>query len=162
MKSVGRFNDTNGTHGIETVSLSAEAVSKILTDIMNKTGYTNEYLIGSSVAVSGDTGDFYNDPSPTELYMTSFKLTPNTKFKINVNYTTKEAIYELRTVENIQNALGDHEYVGHGMNKWGDYNSTHTKVYEYQMQQPVFLKTTKDFKHHINTNKKYYEKKERK
>ena len=64
----------------------------------------------------------------------------------------------MRTVENVQNVLGDHEYMGHGIHKWRDVTNTHHKVYEYQMSQPSFKKVTEQLRIHIIKNYEYYKK----
>ena len=53
---------------------------------------------------------------------------------------------ELRTVSNVKNTLGAHEYLGHGVKKYSDKTGTHHKAYELQMNHPSWQGTTPDFK----------------
>ncbi len=53
---------------------------------------------------------------------------------------------ELRTVSNVQNSLGAHEYLGHAKKGYGDKTRDHSKAYELQFNHPSWQKTTSDFK----------------
>ena len=68
--------------------------------------------------------------------------------KVKITYYSKKM---LRTVENAQNAIGDHEYTSHGKNKKNDKERNHHEAYEYQIDQPIFKKTTEDYQEIINT-----------
>lgn len=52
----------------------------------------------------------------------------------------------MTTVENIENAIGVHEYTGHGVFNYGDKTKTHYKAYELQFSDPSWNKTTLTFK----------------
>lgn len=70
----------------------------------------------------------------------------------------------LATVTGAQNALGVHEFMGHGMQGYGfddkskyDPNGTHYKAYDLQKSHPTWKKASKEFKEDINTRAKKYE-----
>lgn len=50
------------------------------------------------------------------------------------------------TVSNVQNMLGAHEYLGHGINRWTARKDTHHKVFDYQMVHPSWQNTTPAYK----------------
>jgi RHS repeat-associated protein len=155
MRSTGNFN-TNAYLNLQDLALSAEAMSKIYTKVLDEQGYDIGLLEGNAVSVVGDLGDTFNNPSPNVRYASTRGSLGKGTFTISVNNSEKSVREELNTVENIQSGLGDHEFVGHGVNKLGDYNKTHSKVYEYQMKQPVYEKTTDKFKIHMSKNAALY------
>lgn len=53
---------------------------------------------------------------------------------------------ELTTVENIENAMGVHEYMGHGIERFRTNNGTHYKAYELQLEHRSWEKTTPYFR----------------
>ena len=161
-KSTDNFEDNPAMMNIEDAGLSAKSLSNIFTHILEQTGYPSKMLINERVAVKGIIEkDEFNSPQNVNLYSTAFTLSPKSKFKIKVNYGHKQAYHEMRTVENVQNVLGDHEYMGHGIHKWRDVTNTHHKVYEYQMSQPSFKKVTEQLRIHIIKNYEYYKKREK-
>lgn len=155
MKSTGNFN-TSAYLNLQDLALSAEAMSKIYTKVLDEQGYDIGLLEGNAVSVLGDLGDTFNNPSPNVRYASTRGSLGKETFTISVNNSEKSVREELNTVENIQSGLGDHEFVGHGVNKLGDYNKTHLKVYKYQMKQPVYEKTTDNFKIHMSKNAALY------
>ena len=56
------------------------------------------------------------------------------------------------TVENIQNAVGIHEFLGHGFLGYKAEYPDHFKAYELQFNHSTYKKTTKDFKTHVEDN----------
>ena len=155
MDSTGNY-EMNGAENLQDVVLSASALSNIYTTVLTEKGYDLSNLSGGMISVIGDMGDFANNPNPkTDYALTDWKESDNS-FRISVNSSVTSVRKELNTVENIQSALGDHELIGHGINKWGSYNNTHHKVYEYQIEQPVFNKTTEEFQMHILENETKY------
>jgi RHS repeat-associated protein len=155
MKSTGNFN-TGAALDLQNIVLSAKAMSNIYTKVLSEKGYDINLLEGNAISVIGDLGDTFNSPSPKVRYALTKGSSIKETFTISVNNSEQSVREELNTVENIQSALGDHEFIGHGVNKQGDYNKTHSKVYEYQMSRPVYEKTTKEFKKHMETNAIYY------
>lgn len=145
---------TSDTYLIQDLSLAPEAVASIYTNILEQTGYSTDMLVNNSVSVISDKGEF-NSPSKgvnknTDFLKTEFKSSKASKFKITIadnDYSKKM----LRTVENAQNAIGDHEYTSHGKNKKRDSEKNHHEAYEYQIDQPVFKQTTIDYQEIINS-----------
>lgn len=131
-------------------------MSNIYTKVLMEKGYDIKLLEGNAVSVIGDLGDTFNNPSPNARYVSTKGSNIKETFTISVNNSEQSVREELNTVENIQSGLGDHEFIGHGVNKQGDYNKTHSKVYEYQMSQPVYEKTTDIFKKHMEHNANIY------
>ena len=155
MKSTGDYN-TGAAFDLQETVLSANAMSNIYTKVLTEKGYDVNLLEGNAISVIGDLGDTFNNPSSNVRYASTKGSSAKDTFTISVNNSERAVRKELNTVENIQSALGDHEFVGHGVNKQGDYNKTHSKVYEYQMSQPVYGNTTEEFKKHMEQNARIY------
>lgn len=142
--------------GMQEAHLSASAYSSIYTDILEKAGYDMYKLYGMKVAVK-TPNDSYGNPgkSDTEIFTS---LSKGERFKITVNHKDGHEFLKkyLTTTSNILNALGAHEYRGHGEKRFGadaDPNdrlklSNHHLAYEEQIfHDPVsWAKTTKEFK----------------
>ena len=60
------------------------------------------------------------------------------------------------TVSNVQNLLGAHEFIGHGVKGWGDVTKDHFKVYEFQMKHSTWKGTSEAFKTHTQKNYRDY------
>ncbi|WP_299466145.1 hypothetical protein [uncultured Microscilla sp.] len=142
--------------GIDKLNLSASAYGNIYTNILEKGGYDTYKLYSMSVSVK-TANDTYAKPgkSDTEIFTT---LGKGERFKITVNHKDGDAFLKkyLNTTSNILNALGAHEYRGHGEKKFGataDPNdrlklSNHHLAYEEQIfhDKANWAKTTKEFK----------------
>ena len=127
---------------IENTNLSAKAYSKIYTHILRKSSYDTEMLIGGSIAVRKDNQQF-NDPSRKEgLDISTITYKNDDKFKISVNQSANLVPEVLSTVENVQSALGKHEFEGHGKKGYSTDLENHHKAYELQIEDKTWKKTT--------------------
>ena len=139
--SANAATNIKGVSLIQDVALSAQAFSKICTDVLEKGGFNIKSLIGNAVAVrNGD--DQFNNPSDRKFASGTIGL-PS---KVSVNQQHPSAAELLTTVENIQNLLGVHELQGHGQNKFGTPFKTHHKAYELQINHSTWDKTTSNYK----------------
>ena len=80
-----------------------------------------------------------------------------TEIRVSVNQNTESTKMMLTTVENIVNALGAHEYRGHGIDNYGDKTHNHHKAYENQFHHSSWWGTTEIFKRNMYINSKRYE-----
>lgn len=71
--------------------------------------------------------------------------------KVTANFSGKSNSY-LSTVSNFQNALGIHEFQGHGIKRFHIGGGPHYKAYELQMGHPSWENTTKPFKNYLERN----------
>jgi hypothetical protein len=84
----------------------------------------------------------YN-PTTNEL-----KIDPNAG---STNQNSEKRVSS-KTVWNILNMLGAHEYLGHKVIGWGDKTNTHYLVYLFQKRHRTWKKTTEDFKELMEDN----------
>jgi hypothetical protein len=141
-KSIQADKETHGVQDGE--ELKAMVYSNIYTDILRQGGYDVSKMAGSAIAIK-TSSDSYNNPSPNvRNQLTSGVGEP--EFKISVNQAGTDAKIELTTVENVQNSLGAHEYMGHGISGFMTSNKTHFNAYENQMNDATWSGTTKRFK----------------
>jgi len=155
---------------LQKTALSAQAFSKIYTRVLIEGGFNIKNLIGNAVAVMNG-GDQFNNPNTKTNFLKGSLGIPS---RVTVNQQSK-SINLLSTVENIQNALGVHEFTGHGELGFSDVLKTHYKAYELQINHSTWDKTTDVFKremigrylevykdqvqggHYSNNYKNYYE-----
>lgn len=71
--------------------------------------------------------------------------------KVTVNFSGKSNS-NLSTVSNVQNALGVHEFQGHGIKRFHIGGGPHSKAYELQMSHPSWKSTTGSFKDYMKRN----------
>jgi hypothetical protein len=94
---------------------------------------------------NGDPAGF-NDPSrPPGPARTSFDKDNNGDFKVTVNFRGSSQS-ELGTVSNVQNAVGVHEFKGHGLKRYGLDGTKHSKAYQMQKNHSSWSKTTPEFR----------------
>ncbi|WP_222718679.1 RHS repeat-associated core domain-containing protein [Algoriphagus sp. AK58] len=159
--------------GINQAKLSDRAASNIFTHILSNTkGVDIRLLYNGKVSIyRGDYGYGppvgFNDPETASgIANTGIKgLTKpfrgdaaNGTIKITVNYFDSQNNY-LSTVSNVQNALGEHEFQGHGLKRYATIGGgPHYKAYEFQMRDssPSWKKTTPTFQRYIKENYQYY------
>jgi hypothetical protein len=133
--------NVKGVSLLQDAALSAEAFSKIYTHVLQKGGYDTKNLIGEAVAVNNGS-DQFNNPNLNTKFASGSTRYPS---RVTVNQLSENTAKYLTTVENIQNALGVHEFIGHG--KFGYDLETHYKAFELQIKDPTWDKTTDVFKH---------------
>jgi len=153
--------------GINNAGLSDMAASRIFTHILGTT--MPEIDLGSlhneMISIyNGRTGPQFNDgerafglANTAIKGLTGYKgnALPGT-IKITANFSYKGKYTELNTVENVQSALGVHEYLGHGLWSYGDKKGNHHKAYELQFKHSSWKHTTKSFKSYMIDNYKHY------
>jgi len=134
------------------LTLSAEAYSNIFTDVLSKMdGVDTKTLYNDAVSVRVMDTDVdyrdrncFNDPSISRNHASAGEKDGKNHITATVRVGADRELYG--TVSNVQNMLGDHEFKGHRVNGWGDATGTHYKVYEFQMKQPSWKKTTNYYK----------------
>ena len=130
-----------GLTELQKTDLSAEAFSKIYTQILDKGGFFTSKLMGKAVAVRNGN-DMFNNPSENDFASGSYGI-PS---KVSVNQQHPSAKDLLTTVENIQNLLGVHELQGHGQYQFGTRFNTHHKAFELQLNHSTWDNTTSNYK----------------
>jgi len=163
----------NKSLGINQAKLSDEAASNVFTDILSKMeGIDMSKLYNGKVSIyRGDRGYGppvgFNDPeTPSGIANTGIKgLTKpfrgdaaNGTIKVTVNFFDSQNNH-LSTVSNVQNALGEHEFQGHGLKRYAIIGGgPHYKAYEFQMRNssPSWKKTTPTFQKYMKENYQYY------
>ncbi|SFF54070.1 hypothetical protein, partial [Thermoflexibacter ruber] len=167
------------TKGINQSKLDAKAASKVFTHIFSKMSdkrmdvnklYNKEVSVLVSLQPKQANLN-YNDPEKRHAEATtrvkgtdaSFKEeAPDGTIKVSVNWMSNQNSY-LSTVENIQNMLGVHEFIGHGVLKINfteggkeksnpNYTGKHSNVYLLQINHPTFKNATKEFQQEMRKN----------
>jgi len=148
----------NSPQIISDANLSNEALSNIFTDVISKTPeifddkINPDNLINGKVSINSDkSANDVNNPDQNCKFASGEKV--GDKFRVTAH---EGSVSELRTVENVQSALGVHEYYGHGVLGLGSKSNTHRFVYGIQMNHSTYSGTTKDFKKHMEDNLKLY------
>lgn len=141
---------------IEQTVLSAEAYSKIFTNILSEMKDVDIYLLhnqGVSVVVSPNDYDIestFNDPYSAfakegVVNAATQHLNGVKKITACINYLGASDNRKLfATLSNVQNLLGVHEYIGHGVKGWS--GSNHKLAYKNQFKHPSWKRTTGYFK----------------
>ena len=176
--NVGTFNILGGNNNIEHSEalrygssvdqmLSGnhiEAIANAFTDITSQTDLgtsvinTKSMLHNGTISLSGrdKNGEVYtyNGVQHDNNELASYhKNGVDGKMEIGYNMETGKSLFH--TVENIQNTF-IHEFLGHGINGWGNATNTHKNVYELQMSHSTWTGTTPDFKAKIKDAYKTY------
>ena len=133
--------------------LSAKAYSNIYTNILQQSGYDMGKLEGGAISIDNGKNDQFNNPdeSTSALALTHIK-SKSEIFNITVHQQEGDVKKTLTTVENVVNALGAHEYTGHGIKRYSDSKYNHQKAYEEQFNHSSWAKTTPYFKAYMNRN----------
>lgn len=160
------MNNVKKSTGIEWMStldtplanttLSAEAYSNIFTHILSQmpgvdVGELHNGKVSVTVwdAVNTNLGiessNYYNDSNFYDDTLADMVGNVMTAYI----YPDKDRRGIFSTLSNVQNILGHHEYWGHFKFGWSETTGTHHKVFEYQMRQQSWKKTTHFYKEHI-------------
>ena len=152
---------------IEDVVLSAEAYSKIFTNVLSQMEgddkidnlYNNMVSVGVTFC-DEDVKSYYNSPVLHEqANAVAGRVGNSIQVSAKVDYGGNgDNRFMFSTVSNVQNILGVHEYKGHGVLGWGSAKGNHYDVYKLQMEHPTWQRTTKEFKKAIIDNSKQYKK----
>ena len=130
---------------IENTKLTAGAYSNIYTHILEESGYNTKMLIGNAVSVRTDDEKFNNPSEKKDLFISTTVFSDKKEFKVSINQSDEILPGILSTVENVQNALGEHEFKGHGIMRYSDRDKSHHKAYELQFDSETWEKTTSSF-----------------
>ena len=144
------------------LSLSAEAYSKIFTNVLHRWGYNTSLLLNGKISVTEwnevainnnltkyATTKVYNNPSIID----GDNATTNTTNKTVTAYIFPKGEEQLLVTEpNIANMLGVHEYINHLIKGLDD--SQHWKILQDQKKDPSWPLTTPEFKNHYDSLKK--------
>jgi len=153
--------------GINQAKLSDGAASNVFTDILGKMeGIDMGKLYNGKVSIyngyskrgSGIPDGINNPERPRGVANTAVKGITEFRgeasvatIKVTVNFTGQKS-GNLSTVSNVQNALGVHEFQGHGVKMFAIGGGSHYKAYEFQMSHPSWRGTTPSFKKFMNEN----------
>jgi hypothetical protein len=157
---------------IEETTLSSEAYSNIFTDVLSKMyevddGKLYHEKVSVFVSINGETvnnkfnnpyvgyADAYTGQVDGQIRVTACIFATNDRYQADNRYL-------FSSISNIENILGVHEFVGHGLNKWTDDNNTHYKNYDLQMNHSSWGKTTDAYKQAIRNAALRYEDQRRK
>lgn len=137
--------------GINQAGLSDAAASNVFTDILGKMeGIDMGKLYNGKVSIyngysergSSAPGGFNDPKRPRGVAnaavkgVTAFRgEASDGSIKVTVNFTGQRN-GNLSTVSNVQNALGMHEFQGHGVQRFAIGGGPHFKAYELQMSHP--------------------------
>jgi len=166
------------TETLTKAGLNAKAASKVLTNVLERE-FDSDFgrLYNGQVSVLTSNSDAslnWNDPEMGSLYEAKTKVkgsefsfveeAPDGTVKVSVNWMgTGNSL--LGTVENIQNMLGAHEFLGHGIiginfktpgRDNPNYTGKHSDVYKFQMNHKTYQGTTRDFKTKTEGDLQYY------
>jgi len=153
--------------GINDANLNYEALSNIFTDILSTVdGVDLNRLYNRRVSIYG-TYDFRNKeklfnealinrkggPANTGLRGINFpeNATGTGNIRVSVNFIRGNNRY-LTTVENVQNMLGVHEFIGHGLRGFEGTTEGELNAYSLQTGHSTYVNTTSDFKSLIENN----------
>ena len=144
---------------ISDMTLNAKAYSNIFTDILSKMEGVNVndlYNNKVSVTVWEDCGnlnatrDQYNDAGLDGDVLAQIKE-HNGKQRlcayIDLPHTDERLLY--RSVSNIQNLLGVHEYIEHFKNGIDTDDLSHLRIYKNMQKHNSWIKTTQDYKDYM-------------
>ncbi len=144
------------------MSDNLEALNNAISDIASRTYNGIETVNSKNLLHNGKVSTYnwspnsgkmaINDASKSNLSIAS-SSTVNGKIKVTYNFDMGGDLWN--TVANIQNTFV-HEFYGHGINKWGDANSNHYKVYDLQQTHETWKNTTKDYQDYIKEVAKPY------
>ncbi len=153
--------------GINQAKLSDGAASNVFTDILSKMGgidmgklYNGKVSIyngysesGSSIPAGANEPERSSGVANTAVKgVTAFRGdAADGTIKVTVNFSGKSNS-NLSTVSNVQNALGVHEFQGHGIKRFHIGGGPHYKAYELQMSHPSWKSTTESFKNYMERN----------
>ena len=152
------------TESIATADISDEAISNIYTDVVTEMDEVSEGdLYNGKVSIFDGKGIYDNNTgkmeytgvnNPDNYQVFGYSKTEDGKNKITVG---PDGHSEITTVENVQNALGVHEYMAHGIEKIpGGLTKEHAKAYEMQMKHSTWKYTTPEFKKAMQDRYKRY------
>ncbi|WP_333908747.1 RHS repeat-associated core domain-containing protein [Marinigracilibium pacificum] len=142
--------------GINDAGLKSSVASKIFTHILSQTqGVDMSKLYNGKVSIynENNTSENYNNPeiangtANAAIYgKTRFSgKAENDVIKITVAWRGRRN-NDLGTVSNVMNALGAHEFIGHGVLNFGIGGKPHSGAYIYQMNHSTWENTTPNFK----------------
>jgi hypothetical protein len=153
--------------GINQAGLSDAAASNLFTDILGKMeGIEMNKLHNGKVSIyngyserGSGAPDGFNDPErPSGVANAAVKGVTAFRgealdgtIKVTVNFTGRRN-GNLSTVSNVQNALGVHEFQGHGVQRFAIGGGPHFKAYELQISHPIWGSTTPSFKKYMQEN----------
>jgi hypothetical protein len=167
--SLGLLGDLESKSvGINQAKLSDGAASNVFTDILSKMQgidmgklYNGKVSIYNGYSESGSSIPAgFNDPERGMSGPANTAVKGVTNFrgeasdgtiKVTAKFVGQSNRY-LSTVSDVQNALGAHEFQGHGIKRYHIGGGPHYKAYELQMAHPSWKNTTKSFKSYMESN----------
>ncbi len=141
---------------IQDTKLSGDAVRKIFNHVISSMRELDKSkLYNGSVS----TYDYLDSKNTTNNGFAtgeaSTYITKQGKIRISILMTGGYIPTEFNTISNIQNAIGVHEYLGHGVGRiTGD--KDHYKAYDLQFSHPTWNRTSEYFKQQMKLRYKDY------
>ena len=143
----------DGASELQKADLSAKTYSNIYTNILQQSGYDTGKLEGGAISIDNGKNNSFNNPVKGKNALATTKTNSKSEiFNITVYQQEGDVKKTLTTVENIVNALGAHEYTGHGIKRYSDSKYNHQKAYEEQFNHSSWANTTSYFKAYMNRN----------
>lgn len=150
-----------GKQSITDADITAKAYSNIFTNVLKRKNFDTSLLENGRISVrildsnSANSGPSYkrkdsfgaSDEIPwSDAPIATEQKNADNQIKItaNVVLSDSERRYYLSTVSNIENVLGVHEFLGHGVLNYTA--NEHWKILNMQMKHPSWKKTTKELK----------------
>jgi hypothetical protein len=111
--------------------LPSNVFSKIYTYVLEDYGFDFSKVYNQKLSTWGSYREDYNDPT-RQHYANTIHINEEL-FKLTLNI--EQTIFDFCIVGNLINAMGAHEYEGHGIKKYSgnDGKTTHHKAFEHQM-----------------------------
>lgn len=134
---------------LQDANLTAEAYSAVYTHILEQGYFPVKRLLNKAVSV-GNTlnGSEYNHPNNDKYHPQTLAASSVAAKVIRLTVNQKSDIISLlSTVENIQNALGVHELISHGIR--GVNRENHYLAYQNQITHYTWSKTTAAFREYF-------------
>ena len=166
-KDFNRLEDGRCVVGIDTrvalpdADLGSEAYSKIIGNSFKMMGINMDNFVNNKVQVAvwhyfggRKITEYYTDDANTSvgdaLAITDREQSNGALITVNIFPEGTEERSLISTRANIQSLVGDHEYKGHYINKWQHIDNVPDPTYDFQIQSPIWKKTTQEFKDYIN------------
>ena len=166
-KDFNRLEDGRCVVGIDTrvalpdADLGSEAYSKIIGNSLKMMGINMDNFVNNKVQVAvwhyfggRKITEYYTDDANTSvgdaLAITDREQSNGALITVNIFPEGTEERSLISTRANIQSLVGDHEYKGHYINKWQHIDNVPDPTYDFQIQSPIWKKTTQEFKDYIN------------
>jgi uncharacterized protein RhaS with RHS repeats len=145
---------------ISSANLGLSSMAKVFNHVLSQLPEMDMSLLLKSIISLYDRmgGIKYNDGAAiSNEFSTSYiNGVGNYPVKLTIGMTNRRLNQGYKTtVENLQNAVGIHEFLGHAIMLYGKGNGPHYKAYELQFAHPTWKKVGDSFKQDMLENYNY-------